>query len=324
MSAPVLILLYKKPKTTVQVINALKKVKPKLIYIAINIPPINKNKQDYIDYKKVLKLLDKIDWKCDLKIKKRKKHLSPYDSYKSAINWFFKNEKEGIILEDDTVPNKSFFTFCNQMLKKYRNNNRIALISGTSFYKKENLNKETYFFSNIPFMWGYATWKRTILGRDEKMKNWPKNKKDVFNKITSDKFFIKYWSKMFNDLYNKKFIAYDFQMAYSNFKNKKLTIFPKKNLVKNIGFGNNATHTKSEEWYSNLETYELKNIKHPKQISPDLSYDEWVNLNFFQIKHFYFIKRLKKYKIFKSKIILRISKNAYRLIKYIYRLKKQY
>ena len=84
MNVPLLLLLYKKPETTIQVINALKKVKPKLIYISINIPPKNKNKNDINKHNAVLKLINKIDWQCDLKIKKSKKHLNAYKSYKNA------------------------------------------------------------------------------------------------------------------------------------------------------------------------------------------------------------------------------------------------
>jgi hypothetical protein len=318
MNAPVLLLLYKRPETTIQVINALKKIKPKLIYISINIPPNNKNNKDYENHKKVLNLINKIDWQCVLKIKKRKKHLSAYNSYKNAVDWFFKNEKEGIVLEDDTVPNKSFFTFCSQLLKKYRNNKKIAMICGTQFDSKKKINKDTYLFSNFPMMWGYATWRRTIKDHDDKMKDWPKIKKNFFSGFTNNKMFIKYWTKIFNDGYSKKFQAYDFQMFYSNLKNKRLSVVPKRNLVKNVGFVDGATHTKTKQWYSELETHELKHIKHPKIIIPDLNYDNWINVNVFQIMHFYSMQKIKKYKIFKSKIILKMSKSIYKIFYYFY------
>ncbi len=317
MNVPLLLLLYKKPETTIQVVNALKKVKPKLIYISINIPPKNKNKNDINKHNRVLKLINKIDWQCDLKIKKSKKHLNAYNSYKNAVKWFFKNEKEGIVLEDDTVPNKSFFIFCSKLLKRYRNNKKIAMICGTQF-NSGIIKKESYLFSYFPMMWGYATWRRTINDHDDKMKNWPRIKKNFFSEFTNNKMFVKYWTKIFNDGYNKKFLAYDFQMMYSNLKNKKLSIIPKKNLVKNIGFVDEATHTKTKQWYSEMETYKLGNIKHPKIITPDPNYDNWINVNVFQIKHYYFIKKIKKYMIFRSKIVFNISKTMYKIFYYIF------
>jgi hypothetical protein len=323
MNVPLLLLLYKRPNTTEQVINALKKVKPKKIYISINIPPLDKNNQDYNNYKKVLKLVDKINWKCDLNIKKRKKHLSAYNSVKNSVDWFFKNEKEGIVLEDDTVPNKSFFIFTSKLLKKYRNNKNIALICGASFYKKKKFENGSYIFSNMAHMWGYATWRRTILDHDDKMKDWPKIKKNLFSNFTNDKSHIKYWTKIFSDAYNKKFLAYDYQMLYSNLKNKKLCIVPKINLVKNIGFNDGATHTLSKEWYSELENPCLINIKHPKFTTPDLGYDNWVNNNVFNIRYKFLNKKIKNYKIFKYKLIFKTLKILYGIIRYIYRLGKQ-
>ena len=86
-----------------------------------------------------------INWKCNLKIKKRKKHLDSYNSYKNAIKWFFENENEGIILEDDTVPNKSFFIFCKKLLKKYKHNKKIAQICGSSFVNKKKSQMKVIF-----------------------------------------------------------------------------------------------------------------------------------------------------------------------------------
>ena len=108
----------------------------------------------------------------------------------------------------------------------------------------------------------------------------------------------------------------------SNLKNKKLCIVPKINLVKNIGFGESATHTKSKTWYSELENPELINIKHPKLITLNLSYDNWLQNNVLKIKHNLFKKKIKSYKIFKYKLIFKISKILYKIIEYVYRLKK--
>lgn len=324
MKTAILLLLYKRPETTVHVINALKKVKPKLIYIAINIPPTNKNNKDFKNYKKVLRLVKEIDWKPEIKIKKRKKHLSSYDSYKSAIEWFFRNEKEGIILEDDTVPNKSFFVFCSKLLKKYRHNHQVAQICGTSFINRKKLKESSYIFSNYFLGWGYATWRRSISDYDEKMKDWLKiKKKKKLLKIINDKGFLYYWTKKFDIQYKNNSKHWDERWLYSNWKNKKLSIIPKKHLVKNIGIGVSATHTKTKHWYSNLETQEMKYInKHPKKISPNLEYDNWLNINVFGTNFIYLRKKLIKNKIIQNKLIFGMLKMIYKIIKPVYRLKK--
>ena len=169
MNTPILFLVFKKPNTTAQVINSLRETKPKKIYISINIPKKN-NKKDLLKHNQVLALIKRIDWKCKIKIKKRNKYIDPYNSYAKAIKWFFNNEKEGIILEDDIVPNRSFFIFCTNMLKKYKNNKKISQICGSSFVNKKKIGKYSYFFSNYSLCWGYATWKRSIIDYDDKMK----------------------------------------------------------------------------------------------------------------------------------------------------------
>ena len=324
MNVPVLLILYKRPETTVHVINSLKKVKAKLIYIAINKPPNNKNLQDYHNYKKILKLVAEIDWKCKLVIKKRKKYLSSYESVKSSVEWFFRNEKEGIVLEDDTVPNKSFFIFCKELLKKYRNNKQISQICGTSFVNRKKIINHSYIFSKYSPTWGYATWRRSINDYDEKMKDWPKlRKKRSLLKIINNKGFLFYWTRIFDSQYKNKSKHWDERWLYSNWKNSKLSIIPKKNLVKNIGFGATATHTKTEQWYSNLETQEIEyKNKHPKKIFANFEYDNWLTVNVFGVNFIYNLsQKFKKNKIIKNRLIFSMLKKVYKIIQPLFRLK---
>ncbi len=324
MNVPILLLLYKRPETTIQVIKALKKVKPKIIYLSINLPPVDTNLKDFENYNKVLNLVKKINWKCKLKIKKRKKHLKSYDSYKSSINWFFKNEKEGIILEDDTVPNKSFFVFCSKLLKKYRNNQRVTQICGSSFLNQNKIQDESYIFSNYSLGWGYATWRRSIKDYDEKMKDWPTiRKKKLLLKIINNKYFLSYWTKVFDNQYKNKFQAFDERWLFSNWKNNKLSIIPKKHLVKNIGFGKSATHTKIKHWYANLETNELKYLdKHPKHIYPNIEYDDWLNTNVYGVKFNYIKLKILKNRFLNNKTIFKIIRLIFKLIKPFFRIIK--
>lgn len=302
MKTSVLLLVYIKPSTTLQVINKLREVKASKIYISINVPP-KKNKSEIIKNNKVIEIIDKIDWKCKIILKKRKKHIDAYNSYKSAINWFFKNENEGIILEDDTLPNKSFFYFCQKMLKIFKNDTRISQICGSSFINKKS--KYNYSFSNYTLCWGYATWKRSIKDFDEKMKDWPKfKKKNFLYGILKNKRFVDYWSNIFDIQYSKKFSAWDYIWLYSNWKKNKFSIIPHKHLIKNIGFVKDATHTKIRyrDWYNNFETSEFKTFNFKKQpIKLDSNYDQWLSKKIFKInliylkKKLFFLKKIKNF-----------------------------
>jgi len=296
---PILLMVYIKPSTTLKVINRLREIKPSKIYISINVPP--KKHFELKKNKKVIEITKTIDWKCKIVLKKRKKHVDAYTSYKDAINWFFKNENEGIILEDDTLPNKSFFYFCEKMLKIYRNDKRISQVCGSSFINKK-ITEDKYSFSNYTLCWGYATWKRSIKDFDEKMKDWPYLKKNNYLfQLIKDKKFVEYWSDIFDIQYSKKFRAWDYIWLYSNWKKNKFSIIPHKHLIKNIGFVKEATHTKIKykDWYNNLETEEFNNLSIKKKpIKLDFSYDLWISKKIFKINTIYIKKKIQVLKKF--------------------------
>ncbi len=303
MKTPILLMVYIKPKTTIKVINRLRDIRPSKIYISINIPP-KENKLDLQKNIKVKKIIKSINWKCKIFIKERKKYVNAYISYRDAINWFFKKEKEGIVLEDDTVPNKSFFIFCSKMLKRYRDDKKISQICGSSFQNQRNGKKPNYFFSNYNLCWGYATWRRSIKDFDESMSNWPKLKKNNYLfKILNNKKFVAYWTEIFDIQFTKKFIAWDYIWLYSNWVKKKISIIPKKHLVANIGFVKGATHTKVKykDWFNELKTNELKfNDFSPKFKKADLEYDNWLSKSVFKVDKLYLKNKLLKYSIFKK------------------------
>lgn len=299
MKTPILLMVYIKPSTTLKVINRLREIQPPKIYISVNVPL--KKKFEIKKNKKVIEIIKTIDWKCKIVLKKRKKHVDAYTSYKDAINWFFKNENEGIILEDDTLPNKSFFYFCEKMLKIYRNDKRISQVCGSSFINKKSI-RDKYSFSNYTLCWGYATWKRSIKDFDEKMKDWPYLKKNNYLfQIIKDKKFVEYWCDIFDIQYSKKFRAWDYIWLYSNWKKNKFSIIPHKHLIKNIGFVKEATHTKIryKDWYNNLETEEFKNLSiKKKSLKPDISYDLWISKKIFKINTIYIKKKIQILKKF--------------------------
>lgn len=298
MKTSVLLLVYIKPETTLKVIDRLREIRPSKMYISINIPP-KKNKLELKKNREVINIINSIDWKCQVFKKKRSKHVSAYRSYKEAIDWFFLNEREGIILEDDTLPNKSFFNFCEKMLRTYRYNKKISQICGSSFINESDY-KEKYFFSNYTLCWGYATWRRSIKDYDEHMKKWPILKqKNYLEKIIKDKKFVSYWTDIFDEQYSKKFQAWDYRWLYSNWSKGKISIIPKKHLIKNIGFVPGATHTKVKykDWYNKMDTMEFDdNFFRKKIIKINYNYDRWLGKNIFRIEKT-FLKKIIKNKL---------------------------
>lgn len=202
--APVLLITYKRPKNTEKLINILIKNKIKNIFIYNNGSIDFNDLNDCRETREVIKHFSKNYPNIRVLYKKRNTGLKY--NIPEAINWVFEVFNKVIILEDDCIPNRSFFLFCNTLLKKFENDKRIGQISGSNFinamgFKKKN--SDSYFFSKIINCWGWATWKnRWTNVHDIEMKNWPKIKeKKLVEKYFENKKNANYFNKIFDNNY---------------------------------------------------------------------------------------------------------------------------
>jgi hypothetical protein len=172
-NVPVLLIIFNRLDTTRKVLNSLKEVKPKFLFIAADGPRLNIIGESERCEKVRNWVLENVDWDCEVKTLFRKHNLGCGYGPANAISWFFDNVKEGIILEDDCVPDTTFFEYCSILLEKYRDDNRISIISGTNIDKQKYFSpkSESYFFSVFPLTWGWATWKRNWDNFDFQIKN---------------------------------------------------------------------------------------------------------------------------------------------------------
>ena len=280
---PVLILGYNRPFHIKKLINSLSNIKPKKVYISLDGP-----KKDIEDKKKSQLVKDEVDtinWKCLIKTKYSKKNLGCRNSVRKGIDWFFKYNKFGIILEDDCVPNKSFFEFCLKINNKYKNNKKIFSISGSNFYNKKI--KTDYFYSKYNHCWGWASWRRAWKYNDNELLSWEKFRHSrEWILLHQSKIERKFWEKIFNHVKYKNLNSWAYVWTYSMWLNKGLTIIPNKNLIKNIGFDFSATNSLKDE-KKHLKSYEInfkKKLIRPDKIAPFFKNDEYVFENHFKGK----------------------------------------
>jgi len=282
---PVLILGYNRPNHINKLIDSLRKIKPSNIFISLDGP-----KNISIDIEKCTNVkneIKKIDWDCKIKRKYNLNNLGCRDSVSRGINWFFKYNKFGIILEDDCIPNKSFFAFCKKVDDKFKNNKNIFTISGSNFFNKKI--KNDYFFSKYNHCWGWATWKRAWKFYDNKLSFWKewKNSKS-WKSFHDSKVERKYWTKIFDKTNMKKIDSWAYVWTCCVWKQYGLTVIPKKNLIKNIGFDSEATHT-VESKFKYLKSYKIKlrkNLSGSSELVPFKLNDEYVFSNHFQGKYY--------------------------------------
>ena len=276
LETPILFITFKRPDTTAKVFEAIRQAKPKRLYIAQNIP----NDENPLTLKKwndVRSIIEKVDWDCDVRRLYREQYLDARTSISTAIDWFFEHEEEGIILEDDCLPHPTFFKFCEELLDKYRDDTRIAMISGNNFQFGRKRTEYSYYFSRYTHIWGWASWRRSWMNYDVDMKLWPEIREGKWlNGILNTKWSDFYWRRIFNKVYDGKIDTWDYQWIFNCWINTTLTIIPYVNLVSNIGFGEAATHTKNENITSKVNAEEIKfPLAHPRFVMRDFVADSF-------------------------------------------------
>jgi len=231
---PVLFLIFNRPDTTQQVFNSIKKAKPKQLFVAAD-GPREKKEGEKEKCEQARKVIEQVNWDCEVKTLFRDRNLGCKIGVSSAINWFFENVEEGIILEDDCLPSQSFFWFCQELLEHYRNDTRVMHISGNNFQFGRKIGNASYYFSIFGLIWGWATWKRAWRYYDVKMKTYSQFKDEgQIKNIFYNKKMQHYYKKIFDKVYKEKIDTWDYQWLYSRLLNQGISIHPNVNLVQNI------------------------------------------------------------------------------------------
>jgi hypothetical protein len=275
MTVAVLFLIFNRIYTTRQVLDAIRQAAPPRLYIASDGPRKNIEGED--ERVKAVRehVVSSIDWDCEVKSLFRDENLGCKKAITSAIDYFFENEEAGIILEDDCIPNKSFFYFCEEMLIRYKDDERVMHIGGCNFQNGIKRGNGSYYFSKATHVWGWATWHRAWKYYDPHMSTFPEFVKQnrIANTFCNPKM-RKYMLRELQFVFDNKIEAWDTEWTYSVWSQNGLAILPNVNLITNIGFGHDATHTTDEgSRFANMPREEMEEIIHPTFMLPDLEAD---------------------------------------------------
>ena len=159
LKTPILFLIFNRLDTTEKVFEKIREQQPKYLYIAAD-GPRSDVPEDQEKCRKTRAIIDRIDWDCELKTLFREENLGCRNNAVQAITWFFDNVEEGIILEDDCLPDPTFFRYCEDLLSYYRYDMRVMHIAGSNLQQGFKSDNASYYFSHIPWVWGWASWKR--------------------------------------------------------------------------------------------------------------------------------------------------------------------
>lgn len=286
LKTAVLFLVFNRLETTRQVFAAIRKAKPPRLYIAADGARADKESEDE-KVKEVREyVMSHIDWACEVKTLFRYKNLGCKYAVSGAIDWFFSNEEMGIILEDDCLPSQSFFWYCEELLERYKDNTQIMHIGGFPYVKGKDINDESYYFSQYSMVWGWATWKQAWEKYDVDMKIWPKIKENKIHFNMFCNFYeAQFREKIWDLVYNREIDTWDYQWLFAIRLQSGIAILPKKNLIINLGFNDEATHTKKQPKNHFPDLHEINMpLVHPDYIVIDRN---WDSLYFNTFKYYY-------------------------------------
>lgn len=271
VKAPILLIIFNRPDLLIKQIESLRKIKPKKIYVSCDGPRLN-NELDEVKIQECRELIsNEVSWECEIFLNYQDVNLGCGACVSQAIDWFFRNEEFGIILEDDCIVSESFYDFAEYLLIKYRYDSEIAGICA-DFKIKGNRNKDNkYGLISYPLIWGWASWRRVWDLYDYSIADWDGNTDKLLGLQGAPSKSKQYWASNFNKIIGKRIDTWDYQFSYLVLKRGMKFIHPMRNLVTNIGFGADATHTKRIfDKTNNLPRFEVS-----KPYELDATYDEY-------------------------------------------------
>ncbi len=296
---PVLMITFNRPHYARQVFDKVKQIKPKQLFIFSDAPRTGKmGEGEKVNECRAIFSKTNFDWDCELHTYFADANMGCGPGVKTAITWAFEKVEKLIILEDDCVPDLSFFTYAQAMLAKYEHNTKVMHVAGTRWNEEFDAGPGDHFFCTVGHVWGWATWKRAWDLYDYGMSTWVKqHDRKMVRNIYHDRVLSQFWVDCFIDTF--KNIAstnhtWDYQWQYNMFKNGGLSTVPTENLINNIG--EQGAHTKegdTDVTSFNRKTGTWKEDKHIEiEVAPNLAYEKYHIRNFF-LRDTTFIRRLK-------------------------------
>jgi hypothetical protein len=216
-------------------------------------------------------IIERVNWPCEVLTNFSDVNLGCKNRVASGIDWVFEQVPEAIILEDDCIPHPTFFRFCEELLERYRDDERIAMISGDNFQFGQKRGDASYYFSRYTHIWGWASWRRAWKHYDRKAGIWPQFRDGGFLRVlVKDHDEYAHWCKVFDGVHKGEIDTWDYQWVLTSWSQGQISVIPNTNLISNIGFGVDATHTTGVSVLANMKIDEIEfPLQHPVIFLPD-------------------------------------------------------
>jgi hypothetical protein len=273
MNCTVVFLVFNRPECTTRTLAEIRRAQPMRLLVVAD-GPRDGRPEDLnacIETRKVIS--DGIDWPCEVRQNYSDQNQGCAERVSSGLNWAFSIAEEAIVIEDDCLPDQTFFSFCQELLERYRHDTRIGQICGTPLILPRLQRETSYVFSRYGPIWGWASWRRAWRYYDLRLPDWPQLRSaQALSSVIRSKGELRWRTELYDSLYTEPPRTWDYQWGYAKISQSMLSVIPCNNLVTNIGFGVEATHTVSSD--SGFPRTAMDNpLAHPQWILPDTVFD---------------------------------------------------
>jgi len=276
LATPVVLIIFNRPYLTEKVFTALAAAHPNQLFIVADGPRFPEETSKCLAARSVI---NRVDWDCHVMTDFSEANLGCRKRIVTGLNWVFSQVDEAIILEDDCVPHVSCFRVCETLLQKYRHDERVMEIGGCNFQKSISRTEHSYYFSKYSHGPGWATWKRGWDIFDESISVWPLLKHDgIWREMCPYEAEREYWTDIYNIVYEGQLnTSWDYQWQLARWAHSGLCVVPNVNLVSNIGYGKDATHTRWKiKHLAELPTRDIGSILHPPTVCRNEEADKYM------------------------------------------------
>lgn len=274
MRTAVAFLVFNRPELTRRVLAAIREARPPRLLVVAD-GPREGHPTDAARCVEVRAVIEAgVDWPCSVEKNYAEKNLGCGRRVTSGLDWVFERAEAAIVLEDDCLPDPTFFRFCEELLERYRDDKRVAQVGGTNHQYRDFRREGSYFFSRYNHIWGWASWRRAWVMNDHVMRDWA----GFASGGGCERLFppgrvARFWRRQWSSVAAGKIDTWDLQWSFACLRRGALTALPTTSLVSNIGFGADATHT------TDRQSHELKigsarfPLVHPGRVEPDAEAD---------------------------------------------------
>ncbi len=274
LKTPVAFLVFNRPDTTEQVFAAIRQAQPETLLVVADGPRLD-SPGDADACSKVRAIIERVDWPCTVRKNYSDVNMGCKGRVSSGLDWVFSEVEEAIILEDDCLPHPDFFPFCENILERYRHDERVMMIGGTNYLIDRLQVEESYVFSRYFPIWGWASWRRAWGNYDVEMQEWPRFRKErQMCGYYADGYMRRFLASAFDGAHSGRINTWDIQWFFACLFNNGLSIIPGRNMISNIGTTGAHAGGYSANNHFAIFPCEVERLVHPTFIGPNRLYDQ--------------------------------------------------